>query len=319
MARFSIGAAIGEAFGLIRRRPLSMWVWGMLLVAPGLIGVALVFPAMSEIFADMPARGDEAAADAMTSRMFGEMMQLQLASMLSNIGQLLVMAVVYTAVFRAVLRPNERSVFSLRIGMDELRVAVVGLALGVGLYAAMLVFIMVGLAIGFAASTAGDPAALVVTISVMVAIMLIVIFLALARVSLIAPASVLYRDFAFAQGWRLAAGRTLPLFGLMLLIFLIILAIQVMLVIAAAVVLSSVGILGGLGDPYWAADRHANPFAAMSDWFAVNWYWAVLGGLAVSFFYGVLITFSVAPFASACRQLAESGTPSSVDEPAPVT
>lgn len=316
MARFSIGTAIGDAFGLIRRRPLSVWVWGILLMAPGAVGLALVFPAMAGVFADMPPPGDDAAADAMTGRMFGEMMQLQLASMLSNVGQLLVMAVVYTAVFRAVLRPNQGSVFSLRIGMDELRIAVVGLALGVGLYAAMLVFIMVGMAIGFAVWTSGDPGVLAVTVTVMALIMLAVLFLALARVSLIAPASVLYRDFAFAQGWRLAAGKTLSLFGMMLLIFLMILVIQAMLVGIAAIVFSSVGLLGGF---HWAALHHeANPFAAMSDWFAANWYWAALGGLVASFFYGVLITLSVAPFASATRQLAESGTPSSVDEPAPV-
>lgn len=316
MARFSIGTAIGDAFGLIRRRPLSVLVWGLLLTAPGLIALALVFPAMGELVAQMPPPGDDAAADAMAGQMVGQMMQFQLASMLSNIGQLLVMAVVYTAVFRAVLRPEERSLFSLRIGMDELRVAVVGLAIGVGLYAAMLVFILAGMAIGFAAWTSGDPAVLAVAVCVMVLIMLAAVLLALARVSLMAPASVLYRDFAFAQGWRLAAGQVLPLFGMMLLVFLIILVVEVVAVVVALTAFFGAGAFGGFE---WATLRHdANPFASMTDWVAANWYWAALGGVVASFVYGLLITLSLAPFASACRQLADSGTPSNVDEPASV-
>lgn len=315
MARFSIGTAINDGFGLIGRRPLAVWVWGLLLMAPGAVGLALVFPAMAAVFADMPAPGDEAAADAMTGQMLGQMMQFQLASMLSNIGQLLVMAVVDTAVFRAVLRPLESSVFSLRIGMDELRVAVVGLAIGVGLYVAMMVFIMVGLAIGFAVWTSGDPAVLAVTVTVMALIMVALLFLALARVSMMAPASVLYRDFAFAQGWRLAAGQMLPLFGMMLLILLVILLVEAVVVVAGVTAFFGAGALGGFE---WTPLPHdANPFALMTGWVAANWYWAVLAGAVASFIYGVLITMSVAPFASACRQLAESGTASPADEQSP--
>lgn len=315
MARFSIGTAIGDAFDLVRRRPLSVFVWGLLLVTPFFISLALLLPTMGELFATMPAPDENSPDDMMASRMVAGMMQFQLASMLLNIGQMLVAAVVYTAVFRAVLRPQERSAFSLRVGMDELRVAVVGLAIGVGLYAAMLLFMVVGLAVGFAVWTAGDAVGLTVAICVMVLIMLVGLFLALARVSMMAPASVLYRDFAFVQGWRLAAGKTLPLFGMMLVILILILLFEVLLAVAALIVLSGVA---AMVDFDWTQMHgEANPFAGMNAWVVANWYWAVLGGLVASFLYGVLMTLSIAPFASACRQLDESRTPPVADKHSP--
>ena len=66
--------------------------------------------------------------------------------------------------------------------------------------------------------------------------------------------------------------------------------------------------------------RDINPFVGVNAWFVANWYWVALGALAASFAYGVLITFSIAPFASACRQLdqiraplADEGSPTPVE------
>lgn len=318
MARFLIGTAIGDAFALIRRRPLAVFVWGLLLLAPVFLSFALLFPAIAGMFADMPAPGAGPPDEVMADRMVVTMMQFHLASMLLNIGQMVVIVVVYTAIFRATLRPGETSVFSLRLGMDELRIAVVGLALGVGLYAAMLVFMLVGAAIGFAVWNAGDMAVLICVICVMVLVMLAAIFLGMARVSMIAPASILYRDFAFVQGWRLAAGKTMPLFGMMLLIFLMILLVEMVLLVAGLIAFAGVAAVTDFDWTQMYVD--ADPFAGSGAWIAVNWYWALLGGIAGSFLYGALMTLSIAPFASACRQLAGSETPPLADEgsPAPV-
>ncbi|MGZ9115228.1 MAG: hypothetical protein ACXW3K_11460, partial [Brevundimonas sp.] len=312
MARFSIGEAVGDAFDLIRRRPLAVFIWGLLLLAPVVLSFALMIPAMGEMFANMPESGEAAGREAMADRMFAGMMQLQLVSMLLNIGQMLVMVVVYTAVFRAVLRPQETSAFSLRVSMDELRVAVVGLAIGVGLYAAMLVFILLGAAVGFAVWNAAGKAVTVGVICFMVLVMVVAILVAMARVSMMAPASVLYRDFAFVQGWRLAAGKTLPLFGLMLLVFLMILLVEIVVVVATLAVVTGAA---SVTDFDWTR-MHGdfNPFAGVDAWVAANWYWVLIGGIVGAFLYGLLVTLSIAPFASACRQLAGNQTTSPADE-----
>lgn len=301
MKRFSIGRSIGDGFGLVTSRPLSVFVWGLLLLAPTFGSFALVLPAMGEIVASMPEPGTVSPdSEPFTDPAFAGMMQLQLASMLLNIGQLAVMAIVYTAIFRAVLRPSERRLFSLRLGMDELRVGVVGLTIGVVLYIAAMVLGLIGLGLGLAVWSS-NPTAGVFILILYALLVLVGVLWAMARVSMMAPASVLRRDFAFAEGWRLASGKTWPLFGMMLLILLMILAIEVVLVLIGVLAFSG---LWPTSLETWAAD--ANPFLGLSVWLAANWYWMVTGALVVSFFYGVVLTLAVAPFASACRQLADT-------------
>lgn len=316
MPRFSIGTAIGEGFSLIRRRPLAVLVWGVLMVAPFLAALALMLPIMAEVFASMPAEdADPAAAEAFAHGMFSRMVQFQAVSGLINIAQLAAMAIVYTAAMRAVLRPAERGWFSLRVGMDELRVAVVGVAIGMGLYFAILFVVLFGAAIGLAAWSLDSAAGFGVVLALLGGGVVIGLVWALGRVSLIAPASVLYRDFAFDQGWRLAAGKGWPLGGMMVLISLIIFAAQlaVMIVVAGAVwALASSGAL-----PPSEMAGEANPFPAIEAWLAGNWHWVALGAVAASMAYGMVVALSVAPFASACRQLADSGAAAPPGPPEP--
>lgn len=313
MRRFSIGTSLGDAFALIVRRPLAVFVWGLLMVAPVIGMFAVMLPAMASMAELTPETGE--AADIMPPEFFAHMMQFQLASMLANVVQLLLMAVVYTAVMRAVLRPAEKSWFSLRVGMDELRVAVVGLAIGVGLYAILMVIVMLGVGVGFAFWGAGIEPGLGVALAIFAALALaLALCWGLARVSLIAPATVLYRDFGFVQGWRLAAGKGWPLLGLMIVIILIVILIEVVLLFGGLAIASVVVANSGVDWAASAADD--NPFPALQAWFAANWHWTALAAAVASAFYGVFVALSVAPFASACRQLADSERPAEAS-PAP--
>lgn len=313
MARFSIGTAISDAFGLIRRRPLAVFVWGLIMVAPSAATIGLVWPMMGDMFASMAA-DPGGAHDAA----FADMMQFQALSGMLNIVQMLLMVVVYTAIMRAVLRPREDSFFSLRLGMDELRVAVVGLAVLVAIYVGMMVLMLIGVAVGFAVWSAGSPTNWLVIVGLVVTAVLAVC-LAMARVSLIAPASVLYRTFAFAEGWRLGRGQTGPLFGMMLLLLLLILVIEVVVAAVGLAIAVAAGISGGVD---WTSlhshNMDVNPFEGLDAMFAANWPWFAVGAVVGAMVYGALVTLHIAPYASACRQLAESGTPSNVDEPASV-
>ncbi|HEY0101911.1 MAG TPA: hypothetical protein VGB60_00395 [Brevundimonas sp.] len=317
MARFSIGTAIGDGFSLIRRRPLAVFVWGLLMIAPAAGSFALVFPAMGELIAQMPAPGEAEAYAGPPDQLMAQMMQLQAASMLLNIGLMLVMVVVYAAIFRTILRPGDSGAFSLRVGMDELRIGVVGLAIGVGLYAAMLLLVVICAVVGFAVWTAGGRVLFAVVVGLLVIAAMVAACIGLARVSLIPPATLLYRDFAFSQGWRLAQGQTLRLFGLLVLIFLMILLVETVLLIGGVTAFAASGLASGFDWTQTGPDF--NPFAAVSAWVARNWYWSVLGGLVGAFLYGVLMTLAIAPFASACRQLAASASSASdaIQRPAP--
>ena len=308
MARFSIGTAIGEAFGLIRRRPLAVFVWGLLMVVPMLASFGLILPMMGGALSSMAA--DAANPDQIHEAMMGEMMQVQGVSSLLNLVQMLVSVVVYTAVMRAVVRPRETSFFSLRLGMDELRVAVVGLAIIVGLYFAALILVLLGVGIGFATWGLGEPFNWLIIVGMCIGLML-AIWLGAARLSLIAPASVLHQSFAFPEGWKLGRGRAGALFGMMLLIVLIVLVIEILVFgIGAAVIAISAG---GMDWARIHTDIGNNPIEGLKALFMANWPWISVAGLIISAFYGVLLTLGIAPFASACRQLSASATPASED------
>jgi hypothetical protein len=317
MRRFSIGTSIGDAFKLIRARPLAVFVWGLLTVAPILGGFALILPTMGDMFANLPASGSDASG--YPDRAFAQMMQFQMASMLMNVGQLLVMAVVYTAIMRAMLRPKETSFFSLRVGMDELRVAVVGLAIGVAMYIAMIIVVLfavaLAVAVGLGAGMTADSGVGIASISVVLVIVGMFGFLwAMARVSMMAPASVLYRDFAFVQGWKLATGKGWSLLGMMLLIFVVVILIEVIVIVIGVGLFAGFAVATG---PWDDIANAAEPFTGMAAWLAANWYWAALAALAVGLIYGLVLTLTIAPFASACRQLAEGDGPRSIDEGSP--
>lgn len=304
MSGFSIGMSIGDAFGLVKRRPLAVFIWGLLILAPTFGSLALIFPVMADLFAGMAA-GDWEHGDAapFADPAFAQIMQLQMASLLGNVVQLVAMAVVYTAIFRAVLRPRETSFFSLRLGMDELRVAVIGLVIGVSLYIATVIAVLACVAIGFGVGSWNSAAGASVAVILGIGLFLAVCWL-LARLSLMAPASVLYRDFAFDEGWRLARHKGWPLFGMMLLVLLLVMVIE-----AVGFMLVALSFSGAFMAVGAAAADGGGPLPVMIEWVTAHWYWAILGGLLFSLIYGVVLTLCAAPFASACRQLAdEAGT-----------
>ncbi|MDI1326263.1 MAG: hypothetical protein PSV23_05625 [Brevundimonas sp.] len=316
MARFSIGTAIGDAFGLIRRRPLSVFVWGLLMVAPSAATLGLMLPMMGDMVGEMAAAGPDGGAH---NAAFADMMQFQALSWLMNLVQLFLTVVVYTAVMRAVLRPRESGFFSLRLGMDEVRVAVVGIAVVVGIYIAMIVLTLIGFAVGFAVWGAGSPMNWLVITGLIVTVILVV-WLAMARVSLIAPASVLYRSFAFPEGWRLARGQTGALFGMMLLVVLLVIVIEAVVFGVGLAVAVAAGLSDGVDwTTLHAHNMDVNPFEGLGAVFAANWPWFAAAAVVVSMVYGLALTLSIAPFASACRQLAGSETPPVADAQSPAS
>ncbi len=304
--RFSIGTALGAPFHLAGRRPLSVLVWGLLTLAPAAaaIGVMICMMGTMPFGHDLAAMDDAMVFDSVML----QMLQFQAVSGLLNILQIVVSVVVATAVIRATVRPGRGDpFFYLRLGMDELRVAVVMIALVVGLYLAIIVLGAIGVSLGIAVWSVGAPANgwAVAAIAIVGVLTVLLLFM---RLSLIAPASVLHRDFAFTQGWALAKGQTLKLFGLLLLTMVV--AIVIHLVVAAVVVgvLISVGAVNGFSWPHGMNELrglHGNgdwPFG-MPDWPRI-WPWAAAATLPVSYLFGVFAALQTAPFASATRQLA---------------
>ncbi len=292
---FSIGEAMATPGRVIRRHPLAVFAWGFVIMAYSLAVVALMFGAL----ANLPlAEGAEPPPE-----MFGQMIAFQGVSMLLNVGQMLLAVVIWAATMRATLmigRPDRY--FFMRVGMDELRLAVVGLALFLGAYVAVIILALLGFAFGFTLWQINEPVAVIAGV-VMTLALVVAVAVAMARLSLIAPATMMLKRFAFVEGWTLGKRRTLPLLGLLVctwLVYMVIYFVAAFLVIAA---LFASGAFAGFGQgqvPETFGDLFPTTGAV----------WGVVAVLLVlgSFIYGVVLTLLSAPFVSACRQLLDGET-----------
>jgi hypothetical protein len=132
---FSIGEALATPVRLIRRHPLAVFVWGFVSVAFSLIGLSLMFGVIGPMdFAEVAAETEPPA------ELMSRFVAVQGLSMLLNVGQLALSVVIWAAIMRATLRiGREDKTFFMRLGVDELRLAVVGLALFVGAYVAIII------------------------------------------------------------------------------------------------------------------------------------------------------------------------------------
>lgn len=226
---FSIGASLEAPFALIRRRPLTVFGWGLVMFAV----VAAIYALMIPLFLRLPWGQGDALMDAYAA----EIIQLQAAINGLNLVLYLVALVLVNAVGRAVLAAGRRDAFLfMRLGMDEVRVAVVIVATFLGWYIAVILLVLIGVALGAALWSMGEGIAIGVVVLYGIAV-LIGAIVAWVRVSLIAPATLILGRFAFAEGWAIARGQVLKLIGMNVLIWIIyMLAYIGMIAIIAAIV-----------------------------------------------------------------------------------
>lgn len=314
MKTFSIMDAAVEPFRLVGRRPLSTIVWGLVMMAPGLMAIGAAAPLLGELAAFgafSPEALEAAEADALP---FGgdmaAMMQFQLWSNLAQLLGLLAWVVVTAAIIRGVYagRKGERAFF-LRVGMAELQVAVVGLAVGIGFLFVALLAILLAVGIGFAVWQLGDPWRWLLCIALGVTVFLGLMLL-WGRLSLLAPASLHYRTFAFEEGWKLGRGKTWSLLGLWIVLILIGIVVGMAFTILFLTVIMAVG--GGLQitDPEaieaWITGLPQKP--------------ALLAGVAalllvpMAWLQGFSQTLFTAPFAHVVQARAGSDEPQAIAE-----
>ncbi len=149
---FSPTDAAVEGFRIIRRRPDILLVWGVLvlLAVAGALGVvgSVLAPDVAHLVNALESHGTPDALRPAAEKVRGT--QLLLTPLTAALH-----AVLGTAVLRAVLRPDSRSIGYLGLGADEFRVFLVqmvsGLLIG-SVLVAFVLFVMVFTAIGIAAA-----------------------------------------------------------------------------------------------------------------------------------------------------------------------
>ena len=223
MAEISVGEAVGEGFGLIRRKPLAVLAWGFLQI--GLVALAITL--MAPMYAAIVGQAlRQATPSGLARQDLPWVMQAQSMIYLFDIASFAVSAVISCAVFRAVLYPEQGRFAYLRLGACELYLAFLILAgsfvLGIGVAVAMIPILIV--IFSLAAFHAGAAAA-VVGVVAGVAAFAGLIYLLL-RVSLVGPMMVDAGKFRLIEACALTKGKVAGLLAIALVLVLIIMAAE---------------------------------------------------------------------------------------------
>lgn len=306
MARLSIGEALSDGFGLISRRPLDCMAWGLAYFVfagvPSLLLTGWLLPDYLTFFREAMAHPDR-VHDTFIGGSFAREMQLQGLQPLIWLGMLVGQAVAYSAVFRAVLRPQERGFLHLKLSSTELWVGLVLIVQYVCLwltFMAMIIPVMILWMPTFITAANHTMAGWEAPVGLfgMFVAWAVLIWLCI-RFSMAAPMSFAERQFRLFESWRLTRGKAFSLFLLYLVIGLIVMAVALIIEgIIASVALSVLGVnfnIDGLRDfldqPPERIVSTAGPYVI-----AIDLVWAVIAGF--------FMAATVGAWASAYRQLA---------------
>jgi hypothetical protein len=284
---------IGGAFRLIRERPSSVLVWGVIY---SLTAFALGYVWMSAM-APMNAMGphpDPGAALGAVGSLLGRIL-------LGELVVLCVYTILQTAALRAVLRPDEGGPASIRLGGDEARMIGLAIFLGflfvLGYAVATIILGMLAAAVGMAA---GAPAAMAPVMAVGLLLILGLLLFFWVRVSLAFPLTLMRGRFALGEGWRLSRGHFWTLLGGYLVLSLIVLVIVLGGSFALQAGYWSQLMRGGVTGP--AAQQAAQVQMAAQYSFGLPMLLTLLLGTVMG---GLTIAFTGGAVATAARALAE--------------
>jgi hypothetical protein len=228
------------------------------------------------------------------------LMQMQGLSWLLTLGGAFFGVILYCAVFRAVLRPEDRRFAYLRIGLAELFLFI--LAVGfyfvffIGLFVAI---IPVAVVAGIAVAAHAPGAAVILGVVSGIAIAVLVIWVVF-RFALVGPMTVQDGKFHLFDAWTLSRGHAGALFLLALCLFVILMVIE--LVVGAVALAFGIAILGQAAGGL----QNLSTFFSQSPsaLFASLAPALIIGGLVSIPVSGALVAIVGAPWARAYRDLA---------------
>lgn len=238
MGRISVGEALGAGFALIRREPVAFLVWCAIYFLISALPRAVVWPQMMEVYRSIGSN-PQAALPAQS--------RLGAYQPVSLILGLALFAVMPAAIFRAVLFPEDRRFFYLRLGMREFWTFIVTLVVVVmwmiGIIALMVPVGIFTVGVAAAASGAGGAAVavLVVLVGYFAAIGLSTWFVL--RFSLAPVMSFAENTFRVPESWRLTKGHAWRMFLVGLGLFAMVVILEVALLAGAFAFLT----VGGSG------------------------------------------------------------------------
>lgn len=309
MADFSVGRAATAGFRLLAKRPLTVFVWGvvylLIAVVPSMLLMGAAAPGMIDVFKQMAAGADPNNVEGMLSSM-ASMQAMQPVSMITGI---VARALIVAAIFRAVLEPSNTSFFSLRLGMDEFWQGLVQVCLGVILAVVVICVILLFAALGAvvfgvsAAASGGanfEPWMIPVGIVAFLAMFGVIIWLAL-RFSMAPPMTFAENTFRLFESWTFTRGRVGSLFLTALLMIVLVIGVEmVMAMVFGALALGGLAAAGSMTDLEQTFSRPP------AEWLPTLGIVGLIAAPIIAFVTGLLLAITWAPWADAYRQMAGS-------------
>lgn len=293
----AIADTVTAGFGLIRRRPGSVLVWGAVRTLYAVCAFALMAPLFLSRLSDVLSRVREGVAPDPTA-----MAGLHSANLLLSIGGAFVAAVLSCAVFRAVLRPDQGRFAYLRVGSAELFLFLLTLGVAVtAMVVAVLAAIPLVMITLIAAVVHAKAAAFSIAVIGVIGLLALFIWVLL-RLSMAGPMMVEDGKFHLADAWALTRGHAVELLMVGASLFVILVLIEV--VIGAFALAIGIALLGHAAGGLAAFHAYfSRPPAEILAGMAPG---LVLLGLVAIPVTGCLWAIVAAPWARAYRDLAGS-------------
>jgi hypothetical protein len=290
MRSFSWSRAFGAGFQLIGREPVAVLWWALayfvLTLLPQFAIMGAMWPMLGEIMRNA-GEGGQPDTEALMS-MQGSMGLIQLVSIVSS---LVSTTVILSAIYRAVLEPENRRFGYLRLGAQELWVGITVVVLYVALILAVIVITIPGVILGLVLGrSVGEWSVMLVVLACLVLLLWLMLRFSLATVIAFAE-----RRFDIGGSWTLTAGQAWKLFLVMLVLFL--------LVLVAELILVGIGVaaMGGMAAATGLMEGMTDPARVLSRFWPVILVGAVVTSLLGAAAYAVF----VAPFAEVYKELTE--------------
>src|SRR5579859_5389069 len=209
MAELSIGDAVGAGFGVIRRRPVAVLIWGLLRMA--MLGAMLVV--MAPMYLAMVAEvAKNAGAGHAPTPDVASMMQMQGTIWLLNLVTAFLGTILYCAVFRSLIHPDQSRFVYLRLGMTELMLFLLMMGAYIA-FAVAIVILMIpaALIVGLLVAVHAIAAAVIAGVLLGLGALYGLAYVAL-RLSMVGPMMVDDGQFHLFDAWALTKGRAGALF-----------------------------------------------------------------------------------------------------------
>jgi len=243
VAEFSASDAAFSGFRVVAQRPWAVGIWAVLQFVVSLAFNLFIAVSAGSAFGKLAQIGLQAPASQDPTAVFALVRQVAPTYLVILAGGLVMNAVLYAAMNRAVLRPQESRFGYLRLATDELRqlglfAMVAALAL-----AAYLAFALVAIVlIVVIAVVVGEAVAFALGIALLLPILFCAFIFCAVRLSLASPMTFMTRRIDLRAAWAMTKGRFWPLLGTYVIAF----ALSVVVVVLTfAISVAVVGIVGG--------------------------------------------------------------------------